>query len=96
MALMQRGSRAGVNVLIECRLRNAGASSHWARHPHWHPVRCSRRFPAALVLVFLPPWVCLPVSVCRAAVEVLRACDVEQTLFECVGCVFWKQDFSLI
>ena len=50
----------------------------------------------ALGLVFLLPWVCLPVSVCRSAVEVLCACDVVQALFECVRHIFWEQDFSLI
>ena len=68
----------------------------WVWHPHGYPVQCSGRFPGALGLVFLLPCVCLIVSVCRSAIEVLCACDVMQVLFECVRCVFWEQDFRLI
>ena len=51
------------------------------RRPRWRKVQCSR-LPVVLVLVFLLRCVCLPISVCRSAVEVLCARDVEQVLFE--------------
>ena len=69
--------------------------TRWVSCPHGCPVQCSRRLPGALGLLFLLPCVCLIVSVCRSAVEVLCACDLEQALLECVRCVFRKRDFRL-